>query len=730
MIGTLRNRLLDTHLASKFISLIVIIVALMGGMIAAGVSGMRVLHDHNLTSSLLDYQIANLHKMLRGISDTIVIPDSPETVAMAREASAACNSSFVKLKSVAADAGLGTMLEGEILPLWRKVAEETEALLKKERLSPDDVGTMIAYGKIVEKSSRLHDKMGAFKEKSEARSRAWVKRVIVSLAVLAVMAMVIATSLLYSVYRSLVRPVTSMSAIAEKMSHGDLTPEIDIRRGDEIGCLAGALSRMTANLRQTIRRATEAQKRICATAEIVTLTASGMVEEVKVQHKAVAQTADSLGKVNEFIVGLSHSTEALTNSATVASAAITEMMASVEQIAGNASQVHEQARETGASIVEMINANETIADSIEKLFDLSRSTSTSIVQINATVREVEQRASESAGLAEKVSFLSTSRGMTSIQKTVEGISVIETAVMDLWESVKRLEAKSGEIGKINTVIEDIASQTSLLSLNATIQAAQAGKHGKGFAVVATEVRNLAHRTSLFTKEIGELIAYIQKESSKTMNKAQSVVTVVSEGIALVTEVKEGLAGINESAQTASSKAAEIQQATIKEVDGINLITSSVKDLQNHTQQISTSAQMQLQGNRQVKAALDQFISLTSEIWVAVDQQRLAGRQIAQIAFEFAEHALQVNLAIDHQKGETGQIVHFMKLLNAAADKLQDAAGQLMETIAPLNGEAEVLNAQLGLFRLESDEIIPISPPPGANDITESSPHQAVAHEAV
>lgn len=99
-------------------------------------------------------------------------------------------------------------------------------------------------------------------------------------------------------------------------------------------------------------------------------------------------------------------------------------------------------------------------------------------------------------------------------------------------SIEALEASAGNIGKIVEVIQEIADQTNLLALNAAIEAARAGEHGRGFAVVSMEVRKLAERTSMQTREIRSMINQVQGEAKEAVNTMEGSMSGVEEGLRL------------------------------------------------------------------------------------------------------------------------------------------------------------------------------------------------------
>jgi len=191
----------------------------------------------------------------------------------------------------------------------------------------------------------------------------------------------------------------------------------------------------------------------------------------------------------------------------------------------------------------------------------------SVVSMAKSIEEVSGNAERSSDVA-RHSVEVAHKGGEAVRRTIDGMNAIRETIQDTSKRIKRLGESSQEIGNIVELINDIAEQTNILALNASIQASMAGEAGRGFAVVADEVQRLAERSTNATKQIEVLVRTIQADTNEAVVSMERSTTDVVGGALL--------------AENAGAALDEIEQVS-------NQIASLVQNISGSARQQAGSA---------------------------------------------------------------------------------------------------------------------------------------------
>jgi twitching motility protein PilJ len=263
-------------------------------------------------------------------------------------------------------------------------------------------------------------------------------------------------------------------------------------------------------------------------------------------------------------------------------------------------QVAKAADATQATATDLASAAEGQAKQIG-------AASQAINEMAISIDQVSSNAAESAAVAERAVAIAN-KGADVVQDTITGMDTIRGQIQETSKRIKRLGESSQEIGDIVSLINDIADQTNILSLNAAIQASMAGDAGRGFAVVADEVQRLAERSSAATKQIAALVKTIQTDTNEAVISMEQTTAEVVNG----------------------AKRAQDAGVALEEIE--NVSTSLAELIQN----ISNAARQQAASAGHASKTMNVIQEITAQTVSATEQTAASIGKLAKMANEMRE----------------------------------------------------------------------------------------------
>lgn len=344
---------------------------------------------------------------------------------------------------------------------------------------------------------------------------------------------------------AIVEPVQEITEAAKIMYSGDMSigERITYESEDEIGQLADALRGTTKNL-------------------------SDYVNEISaiLQRMATGDLTEDSNEITDFLGDFASIKESFVHILKRFNSTLTNIQTSADEV------------EEGAG---------GISQSSQALAEGATDQASAIQQLDATVTSVANMATESAR--------ETQQAYDDIQKTVSDAEQEKEKMKELTDEMRRIYEISSEIGNIIVTIENIASQTNLLSLNASIEAARAGEAGKGFVVVADQIGKLAADSANSAAETKELI-------SKTVQE-------IEKGNAVTETVSQSFDRVIASMNTFADVAHQINETAVNQASALEQVNQGIDQLSAAVQNTASSSEESAAISEQLSAKAEELDTL-------------------------------------------------------------------------------------------------------------------------
>lgn len=248
-----------------------------------------------------------------------------------------------------------------------------------------------------------------------------------------------------------------------------------------------------------------------------------------------------------------------------------------EHTIGSPKQLVDAAQRLSTSVNSLRASTEKLSRESEADLAQITDTSSAVDEIVESIRQVADNTSTSADVATEARETAIV-GSQAVSNTIKGMQRIRSQVQSTSKRIKQLGESTQQIGEIVQLISDVADRTSLLALNASIQAATAGEAGRGFGVVAEEVERLSQRCNEATKQMAKLVKSVQSEAAEAIAGMEESIVEVVEGSKLASQAGEALADIDAVSDRLAGLINSISSAAKQQVRGGLLASRSMNEI--------------------------------------------------------------------------------------------------------------------------------------------------------
>jgi methyl-accepting chemotaxis protein len=373
-----------------------------------------------------------------------------------------------------------------------------------------------------------------------------------------------------------------ISSATERIAGGDLNERVVASGDDEIAKLAESVNILIDSVKIMMDDRTALETTVSEYTAFVERVAEGnLTARLTLNHEQKLRNTDELYRLglnlNIMVGGLSETARQIRQVSSGVAAAAAEILAATTQ--QNASSTEQDAAVT-----------QTVATAEE---------------VRATVQQTADRAQTVANVSQQ--SLDVSRaGLDAVVDSVNGMQLLRERVESIAENILMLSERTQQIGEIIDTVNDIADQSKMLALNASIEAARAGDEGRGFAVVAMEVRQLAEQSRTATARVRDILNEIQHATNTAVMVTEEGSKGAEAGVSLVERAGEAIRNLSATIEEAAQSAAQIAASTQQQTNGMEQLTIAMTSIHRATAQTVASTRQTEESARQLDGMAQQM----------------------------------------------------------------------------------------------------------------------------